>query len=108
MSGRYLITRIMMICIVVSVPGCISQDTDGGHYIDTGTPIKIKVNDFFTTDEYFYEYFYTIFAVAISPDGSHVAFSNRLHQLFILPNPPEERNAQSIMCLTPHYSCISY
>ena len=48
--------------------------------------------------------FDTIFAVAISPDGSHVAFSNRLHQLFILPNPPEERNAQSIMCLTPNHS----
>ena len=54
MSERYLMTRIMMICVMVSIPGCISQDTDGSHYVDTGAPIKIKVNDFFTTDEYFY------------------------------------------------------
>jgi hypothetical protein len=31
----------------------------------------------------------TIWAVTISPDGKHVAFSNRLHRLFILANPPE-------------------
>jgi hypothetical protein len=31
----------------------------------------------------------TIWAVTISPDGKHAAFSNRLHRLFILTNPPE-------------------
>ena len=37
--------------------------------------------------------FDTIFSVGISPDGRYVAFSNRLHQLFILPNPPESSNS---------------
>lgn len=32
----------------------------------------------------------TIFSVAISPDGNHVAFGNRLHQLHIFSNPPRE------------------
>ncbi|MBU6999827.1 MAG: PQQ-binding-like beta-propeller repeat protein, partial [Theionarchaea archaeon] len=31
----------------------------------------------------------TIWAVTISPDGKHVAFSNRSHRLYILTNPPE-------------------
>ena len=31
----------------------------------------------------------SIFAVAISPNGEHVAFSNRLDLLYILSNPPE-------------------
>lgn len=31
----------------------------------------------------------TIFSVAITPNGEYVAFSNRLRQLFILPNSPE-------------------
>ena len=32
----------------------------------------------------------TIFSVTISPDGNHVAFGNRLHQLHIFSNPPRE------------------
>ena len=44
---------IIMVCVLTS-PGCISQDTDSGHYVDTGTPIEIVANDYFATDEYRY------------------------------------------------------
>lgn len=33
-----------------------------------------------------------VFAVAISPDGTHVAYSNRFERLYIFSNPPEQKS----------------
>ena len=41
----------------------------------------------------------TIFSMAISPNGQHVAFSNRMGQLFILTNPPALAPNDSYFCI---------
>jgi outer membrane protein assembly factor BamB len=68
--------------------------TPGAEYIAVGSifPFRLIVVDRDGNALWKDSSWDNVFAVAISPDGTHVAYSNRFERLYIFSNPPKQKS----------------